>query len=231
MNTSAINPVLKHVIPFIAWIFLMHMLGDPAGWKYAVMSATGIGLMAWLKPWRFYPRMTLANIPGAILLGLAVFALWVAGETAWMATRAPVLHTLYVKWLVLPLGEPRPEITTLPFAPETCGWPLAIIRILGSGLVIGVIEEFFWRGFVLRWVEHQDFLAVDPQKVRRTVFWAVALCFGLEHQEWFVGVLTGAIYAWYYIRTKDLWAAATAHAITNLALGTYVLATRSFQFW
>ena len=31
-------PVWAHVIPFAAWLFIMQMLGDPAGWKYALRT-------------------------------------------------------------------------------------------------------------------------------------------------------------------------------------------------
>ena len=61
------RPTLAHVVPFIAWLFVAHMLGDPEGWKYAVRSAICLGLFVWLRPWRWYGRLDLKNIPFVLL--------------------------------------------------------------------------------------------------------------------------------------------------------------------
>ena len=41
------------------------------------------------------------------------------------------------------------------------------------------------------------------------------------------GVLFNAVAVW----TKSLWACVLAHAVTNLGLGLYVMATRQWGFW
>lgn len=225
--------LLAHVVPFAAWLALMHFLDlrqlTPA-WAYAIRSAVCLGLLAWFRPWRWYAPLQLRHVPLALGVGVAVFALWVGGEGAW-AGRAPALQELYLRWGVRPFGDLRPALDATPFAPEVCGWPLAVVRILGSGLVIGVIEEFFWRGFLYRWLVGLDFTKVDPGAFARWPFLVVAVIFGVEHLEWLAGIVTGLLYGWLFLRTRDLWAAALAHAVTNLLLGAYVVATGSYQFW
>ena len=120
---------------------------------------------------------------------------------------------------------------SIPYAPEICGWPLTLIRLAGSAFVISVIEEFFWRGFLYRWTLGGDFLRVDAGRLGWSRFLIVAAVFGFEHNEWLAGFVAGLAYGWLYVRTRDIWAACFAHAVTNLALGVYVLKTGAFFFW
>lgn len=228
---SVERPTIAHVIPFVAWLFIAHFLGDPDGWKYAVRSAVCLGLLFWLRPWQWYPRIEWKNVPLALAVGVGVFVMWVIGETTWLQRVAPGIHALYGKWAVMPLGEMREPLTEFPYSPEQTGWPLTLVRLAGSSLVIGVIEEFFWRGWLYRWMLGRNFLKVDPATRDRFVFVAVALVFGLEHTEWLAGWITGLVYCWLYVRTRDIWAAALAHALTNALLGWYVIQTGAYWYW
>jgi CAAX prenyl protease-like protein len=94
-----------------------------------------------------------------------------------------------------------------------------------------VAEEFFWRGFFLRWFQARAFLGVDPRRIGAAAFWIVVALFAVEHSRWLAGALAGAAYGWFYVRTGDLRATAAAHAVTNLLLGLYVLAFGAYRFW
>lgn len=225
------SPAFAHVAPFIAWLFLMQMLGDPAGWKYAARSAACLGLFLFLRPWQWYPRFSLKNLPIAVAVGVGVFVAWVIGEAAWTVNHAPAVHEAYVKWGVMPFGALREPVTSLPYDPAVCGWALSIVRILGSAFVIAPIEEFFWRGFAYRWAMGGNFLEQDAGRFVFFPFALVALVFGFEHAEWLAGIVAGIAYGWLYLKTRDIWAASIAHIVTNLLLGIYVLATGSYQFW
>ena len=41
----------------------------------------------------------------------------------------------------------------------------------------------------------------------------------------------GVIYNWWLVRTKSLGDCVLAHAVTNLALGIYVVAAGQWQYW
>ena len=141
-----------HVVPFAIWLFAMQMLGDPAGWKYAVRTGLCAGLFLWLHPWTGYPALKIRNLPLAFAVGVAVFIAWIGMQTEWMGMRAPALQDLYLRYAVFPWGRLPDPLKTFPYAPEICGWPLALVRLAGSAFVIAVIEEFFWRGFLYRWM-------------------------------------------------------------------------------
>ena len=223
----------RHAIPFIAWIALMFGLkyvGEPAAWKYAVRAATALILLVACRPWKWYEPLRLRNVPASVIVGIAVCAVWVLPEVKW-GDSYPFVQELYLRFGILPLGKIPTAAPPFIYAPATCGWPLTLVRLAGSAFVIAVIEEFFWRGFLYRWVMDRRFLQVKLSEFDWEAFIIVCAVFGLEHNRWLAGVVAGAAYALLMIRTRDIWAACLAHVVTNLLLGIYVLATASYVFW
>ena len=175
--------------------------------------------------------------------GLAVAALWILPETPWLFARASGFASFYNRWLIMPIGEfPgyfNPDIfpalptghPSLAYAPETCGWALTAAKLTGSAFVISAAEESFFRGFIYRWLRKGDFLAVDLARYDAQTFWLVVVVFGLEHDRWLAGMAAGAAYGWVVLRTGRLGPAIVAHAVTNLALGIYVVLSRQYGFW
>lgn len=220
--------IAAHVVPFIAWLFLMHMLGDPSGGRYAIRSVVCLGLFLGLRPWRWYPAFELKYLPIAVVVGIAVFVVWVFPESPWMPKE---LRDFYMKYLMLPfLKMPKP-LDEFVYAPEVCGWPLSLTRLAGSAFVIAIIEEFFWRGFLYRWMLGRFFLDVDHGKVSAAMIVVVSIIFGLEHARWLAGIVAGLAYCLLYVKTRNIWSPVIAHVITNMLLGEYVLITESYAFW
>ena len=120
---------------------------------------------------------------------------------------------------------------SLSYAPEVCGWALTIAKLLGSAFVISAAEEWFFRGFLYRWLRKGDFLTVDPARYDAQAFWTVVVLFGLEHDRWLAGMAAGAVYGWLVLKTGRIDPAIVAHATTNLALGLYVVLSRQYGFW
>lgn len=222
---------ISHVLPFVAWIFFMGLLGDPTGWKYALRSVVCLGILLALKPWKWnYPPLKARNLPLATLIGVAVCLFWIAPETDFFS-RFEGFHRLYLRF-----GTQMPWDLTLPlerirYAPDTDGWTFAITRLLGSALVISVIEEFFWRGWLTRWVEKENFLEADPGRISNRSLLIASLMFASIHQRWIAGLLCGLLYGWFYRKTRDIWAVSYTHALTNGLLGLYVLWSGKYEFW
>lgn len=221
----------RHTVPFVAWLFLMQMLGDPAGWKYAARSLVCLIMFLWLQPWRGYAPMNWRHALLALAVGVSVFLVWVGAETPWFRLRFPEAGDFYLRWCVMPLGKIPETSSARPYAPEVAGWGWALTRLAGSAAVIAVIEEFFWRGFLYRWMFAKDFMKVDLGAWHWGYFLLVNLVFGLEHDQWLAGWIAGLAYSVVMWRTRNIWAAALAHAVTNYTLGWYVLATGQYHFW
>jgi CAAX prenyl protease-like protein len=219
------------VVPFVAWIFFMQVLGDPAGWKYAVRAGAGLALLFALRPWQWnYPPLRLRNLAGATGVGVVVFLFWIAPETDFLA-RFETFHRLY-----LTLGTQMPWDLASPleqvrYTPDTDGWLFTATRFLGSAVVIAIIEEFFWRSWLTRWIDKENFLEADPGTVSTKAVVISALMFSTVHGRWIAGLLCGLLYGWYYRKTRDIWAVSYAHGLTNALLGAYVLWSGKLEFW
>jgi CAAX prenyl protease-like protein len=108
---------------------------------------------------------------------------------------------------------------------------LVALRLVGLVAVVPLMEELFWRSFLMRWIDKRDFLAADP---RRTTFLAIAVSsalFATAHTQWLAGLLAGAVYAGLFVGIGNLRASIASHATTNTLLGGWILANRHWSFW
>jgi membrane protease YdiL (CAAX protease family) len=230
--------VWVHVIPYLAWLLMMSLLGDPSGTRYAIQTVGGIILLLICRPWRWYTAPKLKNIPLALAVGLLVFVFWVGLESEFFKSVFPKISEFYERYLVgmTKFGKLREPLEMganglYHYDPRTTGWPLFWVHMLGTTLVIGMIEEFFFRGFVYRWMQGSPFFQKDIGKLDNGMCILVAVLFALEHNEWLMGFLCGLIFTWLMVKTRDIWAAVLAHAFTNGLLGWYAVHTGAYWFW
>jgi CAAX prenyl protease-like protein len=95
-----------------------------------------------------------------------------------------------------------------------------------------VIEEMFWRGWLMRWLISPRFEAVPLGAYAPVSFWLTAVLFASEHGPyWDVGLATGVIYNWWMLRTRSLADCILAHAVTNACLCGYIVATHHWEYW
>ena len=111
------------------------------------------------------------------------------------------------------------------------GLLLAGIRLFGASVVVPVMEELFWRSFLIRWVIDNRFNVVPIGAFTIGSFAATVVLFGLEHNLWLAGMMAGAFYNVLLYRTRRLWPCILAHGLTNLVLGIHVLVTEEWQWW
>jgi uncharacterized protein len=244
--------VIAHTLPFALWLTMMTLFGDPAGWKYAARSIAGLIMLLAFRPWRWYPALKLKNIPAAVGVGVLIFVVWVGFETPWMMEHAPVVAEWYDRLFVdltSPFGlrdlyehtdgvmrpweviEEGPHTGLHVYDPRVTGWISFWIHMFGTSVVIAVIEEFFFRGFVYRWMMGSPFYKIDAGILKWPLLLVVSIFFGIEHFEWMAGFVCGIAFGLLYIKTGDIWAAILAHGVTNFLLGLYVLKFSQYQFW
>jgi len=164
----------------------------------------------------------LVNPLASIGLGIAVCVLWVGPEIVF-----PGYHSgwLFSNGL---LGHPVSTAT----AAQKSDVAFIVFRILVSVITVPILEELFWRGWLMRWLINRDFEGVPLGTYDAQAFWVVAVLFASEHGSfWDVGLLTGVIYNWWMLRTKSLWDCILMHAVTNGCLAWYVLHYDKWMYW
>jgi uncharacterized protein len=108
---------------------------------------------------------------------------------------------------------------------------LIAIRLIGASLLVPVMEELFWRSFLMRYLINPEFRSVSVGTFTWFSFLGVAILFGFEHHRIIVGIIAGLIYGLLLIRQKNLKGVIIAHGVTNLGLGIYVVITGNWMFW
>jgi CAAX prenyl protease-like protein len=120
--------------------------------------------------------------------------------------------------------------TSIP--PSTLTPVMIVLRTARAALLVPVLEELFWRGWLPRWIQSSRFDRIPLGQYTPLAFWATAVLFAAEHGPfWEVGLLTGIIYNWWMRRTRSLGDLMLVHAVTNLSLSLFVVATRQWAFW
>lgn len=211
------------ILPFITYIFFI-LVADLLGrlgwnahdlrWLYAVKISAVMLMLAIF--WRHYTelrdaRLGLAAAIVALVAGALVLVLWVSLDADWML-----------------IGSPD------GFNPITNGridWLMVAVRIFGAALVVPVMEELFWRSFLMRWIDDADFEKVEPAKVSLKAFVVTVLLFGFEHNLWLAGIVAGAAFSALYVRHRTLWSPILAHALTNGLLGVWIVYTGNWTYW
>ena len=170
--------------------------------------------------WRILPRRISHWLP-SIALGLAVFALWVAPDLLVPGWRR---HWLFQNGITGQLTTSIPPADLTAF--------MLVLRTARAALLVPIIEELFWRGWLPRWLQNTRFERVPLGQYSAFAFWATAVLFALEHGPfWEVGLLCGIVYNWWMRRTRSLGDLMLVHAVTNLALSLFVIATGRWPFW
>ena len=162
------------------------------------------------------------NLFGSIVLGIAVFFLWIAPDALAPGWRT---HWLFSNSIV---GTIQSTV-----APEwRSDWMVLIFRTIKAAVLVAIIEELFWRGWLMRWLINPNFEPIPLGTYNAQAFWITAVLFALEHGSyWEVGLLTGIIYNWWMIRTRSLGDLIVTHGVTNLALSIYVIQFEQWQYW
>jgi CAAX prenyl protease-like protein len=208
--------MLVRVAPFFIFVgltFLQGKLGaSSAYWIYLGKILVGAWFLWLMRP--MVAEMRWAWSWEALVAGILVFVIWVGLDPYY-----PKLSTGGTTW------NPHNHMGA------GAAWFFVGVRIVGSTLVVPPLEEVFYRSFVYRYLAKPEFLTVPLGMFAWIPFLGTSLVFGLAHSEWLAGILCGLIYQGLVCRKKRLGDAMTAHAITNLLLGLWVIWKGAWNFW
>jgi uncharacterized protein len=218
------NQATAYVAPLAAFVALMaleRVLSIPPTVAYPVRLAVVCAtlLLASRSAIPLRPSAPWASVA----VGAAVFAIWVGPDALFGAAYRH--HWLFENAIT---GK---AASSLPPGLKTPAWFLAV-RAFGCTALVPILEELFWRGWLMRWITRHDWWMAPIGEYAPKAFWIVALLFASEHGPyWEVGLAAGVVYNSWLIRTRNLADCVLAHAVTNGILSVYVLLTGQLQYW
>lgn len=227
---AATTDLVAYILPFAVFMLGLAAVGlvqrfaegddaplwlrEPQYWIYPLQAVLVAAALLW--GWRRFDWGAHRGIGLGALVGVGVFFLWIFPQMF--------------------LGVDRSEGG---FDPNVFGedaslyWMTLAGRFFRLVIVVPIMEEVFWRGFLMRYMIREDFRKAQIGQYTPVSFWVVTIMFALAHwgPDFIPALLTGAIFGWVTVKTKSLAAVIVCHAVTNLLLGIYILQTGQWGFW
>jgi CAAX prenyl protease-like protein len=215
-------PLIGYVLPTALFLVLTTIEGMMPNWYVALYVAKAVLVTGCL----YFYRATLRDY-----------------RPDWRGAGAGVLVGLLIAAVWIPLDRLTPYHLTLggraaynPFTAISNSSVRAVflaVRFYGLVVMVPVMEELFWRSFLLRYVSAPDgdFHKLPQGTFTWGAFALVAVCFAAAHPEWLSALVCAVAYGLLLKRTRNLTSTLIAHAITNLLLGLQIVMTHNWKYW
>jgi CAAX prenyl protease-like protein len=204
-----------------ALAYLHFPLSDLADQILRVVVMTAVLVFVFLR----YPHvidLRVRHLWTTLALGVVVFAVWIGPDL--------LIKNYRHFWLFE--NALLPKVASSLSIGAGLSWPVLTLRMIRAVLIVPIVEELFWRAWMMRWIIDADFEKIPLGKYTAQSFWIVAALFASEHGPyWDVGLAAGIIYNWWMVRSRSLGDLILAHAVTNFALSAYVIAAGKWEYW
>lgn len=208
---SSTAAYLTPLLAFVGFGLVTELFASQVNWLYPlpVVAASAVA-------WRYrnaYPPLERGFPIWGVTLGVIAFALWFA------LAKAPDPAHVAEHELALDSVNDWLRVGWLGF------------RVLGAVVVVPIVEELAFRGYLQRRLIAEDFGAVPQGKFTPLSLAVSALAFGLLHPSWLAGAAAGVLYSITCYRTGRLRDAIVAHATTNGLLVFAGLGLGRHELW
>ncbi|MCE5313302.1 MAG: CAAX prenyl protease-related protein [Nitrospiraceae bacterium] len=224
--------MLARILPFIIYMSfvgveeLLHLMtengllsvtSDQMLYLYPVKISLVILSLVWFR--KSYTELNVTDLKNSsasllsIITGLVVFVLWINMD-----------------WGFATFGDPK-GYDPMEITDSSSRFFMISTRLIGAALVVPIMEEIFWRSFAVRYIINPEFQKVAVGAFTPAAFIISVVLFGLEHNYFLAGMMAGAAYNLILYRSKSIAQCVLSHAVTNLALGIYVLCSSNWKFW
>ena len=212
-RAEGVSATAAYLAPFLAVLaagMLSHAVSSGFETWYGLRLIGAAAALALY--WRALARIDWRFGALGICGGVAVFALWLAAS----------LFILQHRAMPAALADMSPGARGLWIA----------TRALTSVLLVPIVEELAYRGYLLRRLVAEDFETVSYRAVGWLPLAVTAVAFGAVHGAmWLPGIAVGVVYGLILMRTGRIGEAAAAHVVSNLLLAGWVLIGGQWQLW
>ncbi|WP_169731249.1 exosortase E/protease, VPEID-CTERM system [Leisingera methylohalidivorans] len=185
------DPVAALIVPFIAFMIsgvIAHAFWENPALGYPFQAAVMLGVLVWMRR-ALFPQIRLSLDPFSIAAGLVVGAAWV--------------------WFSEPYQEDDLVLGALSGS-AFLAW--AMVRTLGTTLLVPVVEEAFFRGYILARLD-----TGSPAAKAIAVLVSTAL-FAALHGRLILAGIAGLLFAAAMLRRGRLGDAVVAHIVANASV-------------
>jgi membrane protease YdiL (CAAX protease family) len=225
---AAARPDIVLMGPLLAYILLLGLVGlVPVTWQPAAIVARGVGSLAVV--WLFRRHLPPLGRPHWIIaIALGAFAAW-----GWSAGQQLFDHLGLGGRLPLMPGQravvdPRGELGSAELF-----WATWSLRMLVAVVAVPVVEELFWRGFLLRaLIDWHHFDRLPLGHFAWVSFVGTALISTFQHPDnWVVSIFCWLLFNAVFVWTRSLLCLMLLHGFTNLVLYLIEWRVRDWGSW
>lgn len=225
---AASRPDMVLVGPLMVYLALLSlMLVVPPTWQPGAIALRGVASLAvvWLFR-RHLPPLGKPHWPIAIVGGALVAWGWVVGQGA-------LEQVGLGGWLPLMPGEKSVVDPRADLGARHLFWATWSLRMLVAVTAVPVVEELFWRGFLLRaLIDWHHFDRVPLGKFTWLSFLGTSLISTFQHPgNWGVSIVCWMVFNGVFYWTRSLTCLMLLHGFTNLVLYLIVLRVGDWGFW
>lgn len=174
---------------------------------YGARIAAALAVLLLVR--RDLPRLAFSAPWVPTLLAAGVCAIWIP----WGGAEGSALAANLA--LLSPLGR----------------WGWIAVRVVGSCLVIPLVEELAFRGFLLPWLASPRFEDAPPRQWTWLAVILSSAAFGALHERWLLGTIAGLAFAAARLYRGRLGDAVLAHALCNVGIAIAVLLGGRWDLW
>lgn len=247
---------IGHVVPFAVFLvslFLFQVVTEsfpavfrdhsslpwwrskPEHWFYPLQVILVLPLLAfWWRcydlRWDGFGKFGIGVVAGAVGIGF-----WILPTQTyeWLGLEGETTGVL--KWLGV---QERAEgfNPSLAFEEGSGGWwTTTVFRFLRAVVIVALVEEIFWRGFLMRFLLNPDgdYWSVPFGKPSWLTFGVVTVAFMLVHApvDWAGALVYGALTYGVAVWTRSLTACVVMHGVANFLMGWYALQFGKYGLW
>ena len=241
---------LAHVVPFavfMVFMLLYQFVGEAMLWEH--------DLAPWYRHWPeqfFYPLQTIATLAVLIFFWRHYELkwsnkVWFGAAAGFVGIAAWLLPTTLYDYYEM-TGKPDSFFEKLSgLAPRKEGfdpgvfsdpmayWASLTLRVFRAVVIVALVEEIFWRGFLMRFLLKMDgnYWKVPFGKPAWISFFVVTGAFMLAHAplDWAGAFVYGSLTFGVAVWTRSLLACVVMHGVANATLAWYVMTYAKYGMW
>ena len=191
----------------IGCVLVFGLVSGKFNWCYPLTIAIVASVLWRLKAIDSLARWKI-TLP-SVAAGMIAFAVWIALVRPDLAASQAFANTLFSQSAL---------VSSL--------WLLS--RLIGSIVIVPIVEEMAFRGFLLPWITNRLESRLGLALARASALATTSIMFGLAHADMLAATAAGLIYGCIKLYRAKYTDAILAHGITNICLCLYALQN---EYW